>query len=99
MEVKDNIHGNLEASPNAMYKNYSKWFMQKYGDRQSPMPFKAWLKWANSKGMVKNYSADAAPTPQDVMNAVKESHSMGKKFAIISLLLGLTGLIINIARK
>lgn len=95
---KNNIHGNLEASPNAMYKRYSKWFYEKYGSGQNPLSFKEWLKWANSKGMIKNFNADGA-TPQDVIDAVKESHSIGKKLAILGLVLAITGLVINISRK
>lgn len=97
MEFKNNIHGNLEASPNAMYKRYSKWFYEKYGSGQNPLSFKEWLKWAGAKGIVKNFNADA--TPQDVIDAVKESHNTGKKLAILGLLFGLAGIIINIARK
>lgn len=98
MEV-DNIHGNLMASPNSMYKNYRKWFDDKYGNTKTPLRFKEWLQWAQSKGKVKNADGEAEVTAKDVLAAVKQSHNTGKKIAVFSLLLSIVGIMLNISRK
>lgn len=100
-------HENVQnRTPNALYRNYKRWFTEKHGATKTPLSFSQWLKWAHNRGIVNADGEVSAPKPsapakKELTPAEKiaKAKRIDRGIAVLALSFTAIGVIIAATRK